>query len=324
MSSDFEAGRVRFRAADLQVNYERTVALDVPELTASGRIIAVIGHNGSGKSTLIKSILQLLVPKKGSLVSEWVGPDGSATPLVPEEHMAFAQENGGVFADISVESYVRLWCRIKRRDSNYYKGGGRAYIDALNIAPLFGKLGRELSKGQRRRVQAAVGFLTSPRLFLFDEPFDGLDIAQSTQLANTMHEASRSMGMVLSSHRMDVVERLADLVIVLQAGKVLTVGGVEQVCRMLCGASVVISNSAEYRLELISLLPALKREFYSCLVNQIGDQVMITGNEVSLQSVQTFFSRCNLGALQLNMVTPSLVDAMHYHLNRTGIQTPMQ
>lgn len=310
-----DPGSLELRAQDLQLAYGKLIALDVPTLVAKGKIIAIIGHNGSGKSTLIKSILQLMVPRRGSVETNWIRGD-TRTPLVPEHHMAFSQENGGVFADIKVESYIKLWCRIKHRNANYYKQFGSHYLEQLDIIPLLDKLGRELSKGQRRRVQAAVGFFTHPKLFLFDEPFDGLDIGQSTQLANIMQNESRYMSMIISSHRMEVVERLADLIIVLRDGGVFTMGTVEQVCQDLCGSSVAVSNSPDQQLELLSLLPTIREEFYTCLVNHIGDRLTVTGSDVSLQSVKTFFIKQRIEGVLLNEVKPSLVDAMHYHLNK--------
>ena len=308
------SGTLELKAQDLQLAYGKLLALDIANLVAKGKIIAIIGHNGSGKSTFIKSILELMVPRRGIVEANWV-QGTSRTRLIPEHHMAFSQENGGVFADIKVESYIKLWCRIKHRNANYYKQYGSHYLEQLEITPLLNKLGRELSKGQRRRVQAAVGFFTHPKLFLFDEPFDGLDIGQSTQLANIMQNESRNMAMIISSHRMEVVERLADLIVVLRDGKIFTMGTVGQVCQDLCGSSIAVSHSPNEQLELLSLLPTIREEFYTCLVNHIGDRVTVTGSDASLQSVKSFFVKQRINGVLLNEVKPSLVDAMHYHLN---------
>ncbi len=307
-------GKLEIEMDGLEVAYDKTLALKTPRTLVRGRIIAVIGHNGSGKSTLLKSILGLLQPRKGSCSVSW--DDGETKEkLVAEKHMAFSPENGAVFEDLPVESYIKLWCRIKQGNGNYYLEGGRPIIDRLRIASLFSKLGRELSKGQRRRVQAAVGFLTQPRLFLFDEPFDGLDILQSTELASIMLEQSKNMSILVSSHRMEVVERIADTILVLRDGQIYTHGGVEEVCRDLCGNSVLISSTAHLQLPIESILPLLQKEFYSCLINQIGQQVSITGTELSLEHVQDFCLRNHLIDVKLDRVRPSLVDAMQYHLN---------
>lgn len=217
---------VSLEAHDLSVRYTDLVALEIPELVARGQIIAVLGHNGAGKSTLIKALLGLLVPHSGSLQLR----DATGSILRPEEHMAFCPENGAVFADISVESYLRLWCRIKHDDPRYYLKAGAPYVERLSISQLLAKKGRELSKGQRRRVQTALGFMSDPRLFLFDEPFDGLDVQRTNDLMEIVEEERANRAFLISSHRMDVMERLADLVIVLRNGSVVSVGSVSQVC----------------------------------------------------------------------------------------------
>lgn len=218
--------RVSLEARGLSVRYTDLVALEIPELVAQGQIIAVLGHNGAGKSTLIKALLGLLVPHSGVLQVK----DATGVILRPEEHMAFCPENGAVFADISVESYLRLWCRIKHDDPRYYIRAGSGYVERLSISQLLGKKGRELSKGQRRRVQTALGFMSDPHLFLFDEPFDGLDVQRTNDLMEIVEEERARRAFLISSHRMDVMERLADLVIVLRNGSVASVGSVSQVC----------------------------------------------------------------------------------------------
>ena len=310
------SGRVELAARDLTVCYGSEIALRSAHFNLKGKIIAIIGHNGSGKSTLIKSILGLLAPRQGSLHTTWLGDDGKDYPLVAERHLAFSPENGAVFADMTVESYIKLWCRIKQGRGDFYKREGGIILEQLDVLPLLKKLGRELSKGQRRRVQSAVGFLSDPKLFLFDEPFDGLDIAQSTHLTNLMLAASQTMSIIVSSHRMEVVERLADLIIVLDEGRVVTYGSVEEVCSILCGHSIIISGDPANQSSINDIVPALRESFISCLVSSIGGQVSITGAEINLDLLHEFLSRQQCEGMRLKLVRPSLVDAMHYHLRK--------
>lgn len=311
-----DEGRLELSAKNLTVAYDKEVALHAAHFNLRGKVIAVIGHNGSGKSTLIKTVLGLLAPREGSIEAVWRSTEGDRLVLVPEEHMAFSPENGAVFSDMSVESYIKLWCRIKHRSASYYRREGAEYIEKLEVAPLLSKLGRELSKGQRRRVQSAVGFLCRPKLFLFDEPFDGLDIVQSTHLTGIMLEQAAQMAIVVSSHRMEVVERIADLIIVLDSGRVVTYGSVEEVCSMLCGHSVVISGDQVGSKEVIDLVSRLRERFYSCFVSHIGSEVSITGTEINLDQLREFFVDQQLSDVTVKFVRPSLVDAMHYHLKK--------
>jgi len=309
-------GKLCISAEDLLINYGKINALKIDKLNISGRIIAIIGHNGSGKSTLIKSILGLLEPRKGEINIYWEDKD-LKQKLIAEKHMAFAPENGAVFEDLNIESYVKLWCRIKQGDGNYYKKQGSAILEQLCIPELFNKLGRELSKGQRRRVQSAVGFLSDPKLFLFDEPFDGLDISQSNEMANVMQSHASQMSMIISSHRMEVVERIADLIVVLKEGQIHIAGQVDDVCAQLVGECFMISHTPEQQAEIANLVPHLQKEFYNCLINKIGRQIMIAGKGISIDTIQSFFYEHSLPPLRMDKVRPSLVDAMRYHLNRS-------
>jgi ABC-2 type transport system ATP-binding protein len=309
MEGEISRRAVNIKAANLRVAYKDFVALQTPSLDISGNIISVIGHNGAGKSTFIKSILGLLQPSEGSL-GAWNVEEGNSYRLVPEQDMAFCPEIGAVFADISVESYVKLWCRIKHRDGKFYKKGGAKYIDLLQLSPLMKKLGRELSKGQRRRVQTAIGFLVRPKLFLFDEPFDGLDVQKTSELAEIIREESLHTSFIISSHRMDVVERLSDLLIVLKEGSIVASGAVEAVCPKLCGRSVMVSTLRDP----VELLQKLRDAFPECLSNCIGHQITVTGETIDVAQVSKILGADQDGGIRIDETQPSLVDAMNFHL----------
>lgn len=299
---------VTLRASALQVTYKTTVALRIPSLICSGGVIAIVGHNGAGKSTLIKSVLGLLPPTAGAL--DVTPSDAALGPLIPERDMAFCPETGAVFSDISVESYIKLWCRIKHQDPLYYRSRGGRYMELLNIAPLLPKLGRELSKGQRRRVQTAIGFLTTPKLFLFDEPFDGLDVQRTSELADLVLAHRSQMTFIISSHRMDVMERIADQVLVLKQGAVASVGQVDAVCSALAGTTFQISQIAN--MDLLTSL--LRSELAQPVVGKIGSQLLITAPNLETSAVRSLLTKAGEANATISASPPRLVDAMNYHL----------
>ncbi len=303
--------KVRVEAAALDVRYDNFVALRNNNFSLVGNVIAVLGHNGAGKSTLIKALLGLLPIEKGSLVSSVLLGEDNTAGLRPERHMAFCPETGSVFADISVESYIKFWCRIKHRDPAYYKTKGAEFIELLTLQPLMKKLGRELSKGQRRRVQTAIGFLLNPRLFLFDEPFDGLDVQKTQELSEIISSQSSRTAFVISSHRMDVVERLADMILVLKEGEVASAGTPEKVCKDLADTTMVLSGvvNASDKVRL------LRERLPSHLVNHIGAELRITGKKIETATLQSVMSEADVTEeVAVSTEVPSLVDAMNYHL----------
>ncbi|WKZ57765.1 MAG: ABC transporter ATP-binding protein [Bdellovibrionota bacterium] len=309
------AERLHADIENLVIQYDEGFRLRCADLHLKGHVFAILGHNGAGKSTFIKATLGLLQPLHGSLRFTY-HDDGVSIPLLPERHMAFCPENGAVFADISVESYIQLWCRIKHGNAAYYKQDGSRYIEQLHIAPLMRKLGRELSKGQRRRVQTAIGFLLEPKLFLFDEPFDGLDVQRTSELADLMSTESARMAVILSSHRMDVVERLADTVIVLREGQIEAAGPTQEVAAQLCGHTLRISGLPKPEEQA----DGIRQRFPHYIVNRLGTEVTVTG-EGSLP--ETLAPLLEPYAVQTELTPPSLTDAISYHLRqvRTTVTT---
>jgi len=301
---------VKIEAEELEVSYSGVPALSIGGLQLSGNVIAVIGHNGAGKSTLIKTILELLTPKKGHLWISEINQEGTSSRLTAHQHMAFCPEEGAVFADISVKSYIEMWCRLKHADARYYRIKGKDLLDELDLEPLLRKLGRELSKGQRRRVQTYIGFLCNPRLFLLDEPFDGLDVQRTDQLANIIAREALNRCFLVSSHRLDVVEYLSDLVIVLKEGKVIASGKPGEVSQKLSGATLVVEGS-EHQGDLFTCMSEC---FLGYAVRKQGRRVYLTGKSIPTEEVGRILTEKGYQIKSLLKQRPSLSEAMSYHL----------
>ena len=306
---------ISLKASNLHISYGQTPAIAIEKLDVAGNIIGLIGHNGSGKSTIIKSTLQLVKP-----VSGWIQALNNSQQLIPHESMAFSPEKGSVFADITVEDYVRLWCRIKRKNVKYYLKEGLEITEELGITKLYSKLGRELSKGEKRLVQTAIGLLLDPKLFLLDEPFDGLDVARTQEFSTLIRNQSTKRSFLISSHRMNIMERLADTLIVLNNGKVCTVGNPEEVSKFLSGKQ--ISLLFESRLkpdEQAKLMKSFKAFYQEHIITSIGKQISISGPLLKEQGVQEFANQLGAKNFKIETTVPTLTDAMAYHLKNARL-----
>jgi len=307
---------VHIQARDLEVRYSGVPALSCKQLDLKGRIISVIGHNGAGKSTLIKSMLDILPVSRG-YIRAMQGEANKLTRLIPSKHMAFCPEEGSIFADISVESYISLWCKLKRQNAKYYRHEGSHYIERLDLAALLPKLGRELSKGERRRVQTAVGFFCQPRLFLLDEPFDGLDVKKAHELVNIIADESEKIAFIISSHRLDIIEWLSDTVVVLSRGKVAASGSPQDVSATLSKQTVSLDKAADNQ----QVINAVEEAFPHCFFRRLGETLLITGRDVSeSRLLPVLASVPGADSIKVKSCPPGLIDAMNYHL-QSGIDT---
>jgi len=315
MNSISDNNTLEIKARNLEVQYSGVPALSCKKLDLQGRVISVIGHNGAGKSTLIKTMLDLLPVASGFLKAMHREND-RVHPIIPSKHMAFCPEEGSVFADITVESYVSLWCKLKRGNGKYYRKEGSHYVERLDLLDLLPKLGRSLSKGERRRVQTAVGFLSQPKLFLLDEPFDGLDVRRAHELVKIISEESAQMTFLISSHRLDIIEWLSDSLVVLSQGRIAASGSLEIVCSSLSDQTLVLEGVARQSKAVL----ALEQAFPGCFIRTLGDSLFLTGKNVTAESILSVLKSVGIseGSTQIRAEKPGLVDAMNYHLQQPG------
>jgi ABC-2 type transport system ATP-binding protein len=193
--------------------------LSVPQ----GRIVGYLGPNGAGKSTTIRILLDLARPGSGEV--RVLGEDPRTAR--PELRRRIGYLPGELRLDerLRVDETLRSWDRLR--------GGG---VDHAYVAELCERLAldpsretRGLSSGNRRKVGLVGAFMARPELLVLDEPTSGIDPlvqAEFQRLVAEVRDEGRTV--FLSSHVLSEVQRLADAVIVLRAGRVVATGSVEE------------------------------------------------------------------------------------------------
>ena len=209
------------RVAGLSKHYGRFAALtDVGFSIRPGEILGLIGPNGAGKTTLFECMAGVLPPTGGGVLL-----DG---------HPMTARERCGVL--FYLPDAVAPWPAQSVKwalDFSIAFFGGRSnllqeIIDRLGLTPLLKQPTGTLSKGQRKRVMLAIGLLTRQPVLLADEPFDGLDLRQSREVAATLRaHASRGRTLFLSIHQIADAARICDRFVLLSGGRVCGEGTVE-------------------------------------------------------------------------------------------------
>lgn len=299
---------VRLTIRDAEVRYANHTALICNSLEIESSIFGVIGPNGAGKSTLIKTLLGLLLPRKGDIAAYSVDYE-RLHKLIPERHMAYCPEMGAVFNDISVSEYLKFWCRLRHGYKSDLNREGKRYLDLLDLWPLLKKKGACLSKGERQRVQTCAGFLLKPRLFLFDEPFDGLDVQRTQELVALVESHLDETTYIITSHRMDVIERLARSLIVLNKGNVICTGTASEVGSHLAGETLTVIGLTPGH----NLKNALASIFPKALIAERGTECSITGSGLTATELNQLLLNRAANAEAVPH-PPSLTDAMTLYL----------
>jgi ABC-2 type transport system ATP-binding protein len=216
------------RVTDLRKMYGNKAAVDGLNLSVSrGCFFGFLGPNGAGKSTTIRMLTGLIPATSGSI--ELLGMDmpGQALEikrrvgLVPDESLLFDRLTGGEFLEFVGRMYGL------ERPLARERAGSLLGLFELDSNPR--KLISEFSKGMRKRVAMAAALIHRPELFLMDEPFEGVDAVGARLMKEILQDQVRQGATVfLTSHVLEVVERLCDRVAIIHEGKIVVEGTMDE------------------------------------------------------------------------------------------------
>jgi len=202
------------------------IAFDVNE----GEIVGIIGPNGAGKSTLFDLITGFQPPSAGRVLLDGRDITGLRPDRVSRLGLARTFQKLKPFLDLTVTENVMVGALARTSD---LKTARERALESLNVVDLLEKrnhFARELSTGQRKRLELARGLAMSPRLILMDEVTGGVDQpAIAGLIALVLKLKQRGLTIVMIEHNMQVIMRLADRILALQAGRPIAFGAPEEV-----------------------------------------------------------------------------------------------
>lgn len=194
---------------------------------ADGEILGYLGANGSGKSTTIKIIAGLLDPTGGSLLFD--GRPVADDPVAFRRVLGYVPDEPALYTHLTAPEYLRLVGRLRGLPATRLEAQIRTLLDILDLAAASGAAMATFSKGMRQRVLIGAALLHNPALLLFDEPFSGLDVGASALLLALLQALARHGKMILlSSHRLDLIDTLCHRVVILHRGHVAASGSPSQ------------------------------------------------------------------------------------------------
>lgn len=231
-------------ARGLQKTYGKVEAVKhIVVAAAPGSIVGLVGNNGAGKTTTIKMLCGLVEPTAGEVRV------GGHDPQRPEtrRNLGFLPEESPLYDDMKPLAYLRYFGRLYGMSRADIKQRATALLQRLRLDEShWSKPIGQLSKGSARKVAIARALLHEPRLLILDEPRSGLDPATQHVLDGLLLELrDAGVAIVLSAHDLDQVERLCDVVLVVQDGEIALRGTLDEL-RERAGPStyLVTANAA--------------------------------------------------------------------------------
>jgi len=199
---------------------------------SAGRLTALFGHSGAGKTTIVNLVAGLLRPDRGRIAIDGdVLTDTAAGVSVPvhRRRIGYVFQEGRLFPHLSVSGNLVYGERRAARRERWASFG--TIVDLLGIGHLLDRRPAALSGGEKQRVAIGRALLASPRLLLMDEPLAALDAARKAEVIPYIERLRDEMCLpiVYVSHSLDEVARLADTLVLLDAGRVAAAGPVNAI-----------------------------------------------------------------------------------------------
>jgi len=216
------------RVKNLRKVYGDKAAVDGLSLTVPrGCFFGFLGPNGAGKTTTIKMLMGLAPPTSGSIellglpMPEQAIEIKQLIGLVPDESLLFDNLTGGEF--------IEFVGRIYGLERGVARERSAELMELFELSGSSRKLINEYSKGMRKRVAMAAALIHRPQLYLMDEPFEGVDAVGARLMKDILLEQVRHGATIfLTSHVLEVVERLCDRVAIINEGRLVLEGSMAE------------------------------------------------------------------------------------------------
>jgi ABC-2 type transport system ATP-binding protein len=192
------------------------VSLSVPD----GRMVGFVGANGAGKTTTMRIALGVLAADSGTVTFRGQVPD-----LALRRRFGYMPEERGLYPKGRILEQLVFLARLHGVDRGVATRRGQELLDRLGLGDRSGDKLESLSLGNQQRVQVAASLVHDPELLVLDEPFSGLDPLAVDAMAELLREKTAAgVGVLFSSHQLDLVDRLCDELVILHGGRVVASG----------------------------------------------------------------------------------------------------
>ena len=209
---------------DLAKRYGDVVALDGASFSAQpGRIVGFLGPNGAGKTTTMRCIFGLATPDRGATL--WHGQ-----PITRETRLRFGYmpEQRGLYPRMRVGEQLSYFAQHHGMSGKDANAATTRWLERLGLGDRQKDKLEALSHGNQQRVQLGAALVHDPELLVLDEPFSGLDpIGIATMTEILQERAAAGVGVVFSSHQLDLVEDVCEDVVIIARGKIVAHGPID-------------------------------------------------------------------------------------------------
>ncbi len=196
-----------------------------------GEIFGILGPNGAGKTTTIKQILGLLEQEQGEI--RVFGLDPGTDDIEIKRNIGYVSEDPLIYKSMTPRMLFNFIASIRGMDESETTEKLQYYFESFEAVEYYDKLVATLSRGNKQKMQVIAALIHDPLLLIMDEPLTGLD-AKSAKVVKEILDLHKERGgsVIFSTHILEVAEEMCDRIAIMDRGKIIAMGTVEELSKM--------------------------------------------------------------------------------------------
>ena len=205
--------------------YGNVVAVDDLDMAVSpGEVFGFVGSNGAGKTTAMRVVLGTLTPDRGDIL--W---NGSPITFDVHRRVGYMPEERGLYPKMRIGEQLIYLAQLHGATQAAAAAGVNRWLERFGLKDRARDELQKLSHGNQQRVQLAAAIVFEPLMLVLDEPFAGLDPEAVDSMSEVLHERAESgIPVIFSSHQLEIVERICDRVGIIQKGRLVASGTIDE------------------------------------------------------------------------------------------------
>ena len=225
---------------------------DVSFSVRAGEVHCLVGENGAGKSTVMNIICGIVRQSDGKV--SVAGIDVLKHPLEAKAHIGFLPQNPPIYADFTVEEYLRHAAEIRRVPDREIPKAMDEVLELCGITHFRKRLLSNLSGGYKQRVGIAQAIIHKPDLVIFDEPTNGLDPTQVLGVRRLLREIAQNSTVLISTHILSEVQAVCNKIVMVNRGKTIFKGSTSDFDNSIVPDSIFLKVQPEPALEEVQAI----------------------------------------------------------------------
>ncbi len=275
-----------------------------------GSIFGLLGPNGAGKTTLLRMITGIFFPDDGEVILDGKKFD----PLTDIIKIGYMPEERGLYKKMKIGEQALYLAQLKGLSRNDALQKIKFWFERLEMQSWWNKKVEDLSKGMSQKLQFVITVLHEPKLIILDEPFSGLDPVNANLIKDEIYGlAQRGSTIIFSTHRMEQVEEICDHIVLINLGKKILDGSVQQIKNDF--------KENKFSVQLNGIPKAVETNAFE-VINEKANKLTVKIHEgFKSNDVLNYFINQNINIEGFNEILPSLNDIFIHLVEGTKATT---